>query len=489
MNFISQLLFLIKKNIHWMFFASLIFFLIAPNLLREGMFVDGIWYAAISNNLENGIGEFWLPSFTQTIYNKFYEHPPLVFWIQSVFFKVLGQSFWVERIYCFVIFLLTALIISKIWKQIYSDNGKLAKLSYLPLILWILNFNTFFAYPNNVLECTLTVFTLTAILYLLYSLKSKGIKAFQFILASGFFIFLGFLSKGLVALYPLIFYVIIYIVYKENLKIQMQRTIILCLSFILFLFILLWFEASRDFMSNYFNNQVLEALSGNRVENMRESRFYIFKGIFKALPISTGLSIVILIATFILNKRIIPKNDKIKILYAFLLIAISSSLPLMISLKQAGYYLVPSTPLYMLSLSVFIAPSFYFLKTKLHRNIKMLKSFSVIILVLFFISLILALTNIGTVDKRNREQLMNLKAINKIIPNHTIINFKAERLDHSVIGFYQRYNFISLDTSNTHKRDFLVIEKRIDSIKINNYKIIPSNSINYNVYKKMPTKF
>ena len=485
MTFISQKLNFINKNIHWIFFTSLFFFLIAPNLLREGMFVDGIWYAAISNNLENDIGEFWLPSFTTTIYNSFYEHPPLVFWLQSLFFKIFGQSFWVERIYCLVIFLLTAYIISKIWKQIYLNNKNIAKLHYLPLILWILNFHTFFAYPNNVLECTLTLFTLASIYFLNKSLEYKGLKAYILMLISGLLIFFGFLSKGFVALFPIVFFAILYIVYRKNLKIQLQKSIFLCLSFTLFFIILMCFESPRNFMNNYLNNQVIDSLSGNRVENMRENRFYIFNGIFKALPISLGLSLCILILTYHFNKRIIPKNDKIKTSFVFLLIGISSSIPLMISLKQAGYYLVPSTPYYMLSLSIFVAPSFYFLKTLFNKNKKLTNSLSVLISGILIISFILAITNIGTIDKRNKEQLANIKAIVKVIPNYSTINFKAVKIDNSVIGFYQRYKFISLDTLNISQRNFLVIEKNIDTINNSSYKKIFTKSLNFNVYKKL----
>ncbi|HAI36711.1 MAG TPA: hypothetical protein DCM40_00470 [Maribacter sp.] len=157
----------------------------------------------------------------------------------------------------------------------------------------------------------------------------------------------------------------------------------------------------------------------------------------------------------------------------------------MISLKQAGYYLVPSTPYYMLSLSIFVAPSFYFLKTLFNKNKKMTNSLSVLISGILIISFILAITNIGTIDKRNKEQLANIKAIVKVIPNYSTINFKAVKIDNSVIGFYQRYKFISLDTLNISQRNFLVIEKNIDTINNSNYKKIFTKSLNYNVYKKL----
>jgi len=207
----------IIKNTHWLFLFSIFFFLYAPNLLREGMFVDGIWYAAIGNNLANGIGTFWQPSFTNTIHKSFYEHPPLAFGIQSLFFKTFGNSFWVERFYCFIVFLITILLIIKIWFLLYEDK-KYRKLYYFPLAIWMLNFQVFFAYPNNILECTLTIFTLSAILFLLKSLKHSNWKYYYFIIIASLFIYAGFLTKGLVALFPLSFFILHQIISKKNIS-------------------------------------------------------------------------------------------------------------------------------------------------------------------------------------------------------------------------------------------------------------------------------
>jgi hypothetical protein len=66
--------------------------LMLPNFLRQGMFVDGLMYATISNNLAQGIGSFWSPQLSQTVFPAFHEHPPLVFGIESIFFRVLGDA-------------------------------------------------------------------------------------------------------------------------------------------------------------------------------------------------------------------------------------------------------------------------------------------------------------------------------------------------------------------------------------------------------------
>ena len=81
---------------------------IVPRLAHRGMFVDGVTYASIARNLAAGRGSFWSPSYTATIYPQFHEHPPLGFWLQSLWFRALGDHLFVERLYAFIVAAATA---------------------------------------------------------------------------------------------------------------------------------------------------------------------------------------------------------------------------------------------------------------------------------------------------------------------------------------------------------------------------------------------
>ena len=72
---------------------------VLPRLAHRGMFLDGITYASIARNLAEGRGRFWEPFYTATIYPAFHEHPPLAFWLQSLWFRALGDHLFVERAY------------------------------------------------------------------------------------------------------------------------------------------------------------------------------------------------------------------------------------------------------------------------------------------------------------------------------------------------------------------------------------------------------
>ena len=78
---------------------AIFFFIISPHFLAEGMFLDGITYAALAKNYAQGLGNFWNLHYCQTLYPEFHEHPPLAIVIQSWFFTLFGSSIYVEKIY------------------------------------------------------------------------------------------------------------------------------------------------------------------------------------------------------------------------------------------------------------------------------------------------------------------------------------------------------------------------------------------------------
>ena len=105
---------------HQFFFSTLfillVFALMVPNLLSRGMFVDGEYYASITRNLARGQGTFWSPVVFTIGEGCFYDHPPLVFGMESLFFRALGDSFLVELLYSFITFVVSIFLIIRIWK-------------------------------------------------------------------------------------------------------------------------------------------------------------------------------------------------------------------------------------------------------------------------------------------------------------------------------------------------------------------------------------
>ena len=104
-------------------------------LFSHGMFLDGIYYAMVARNLAEGYGDFWNPLLTDTLGSNFHEHPPLVFGIQSLFFKLFGDYHWVERLYSLLCFIGGGWLTVIIWKKVGTKNIK--PYYWVPLLLWI----------------------------------------------------------------------------------------------------------------------------------------------------------------------------------------------------------------------------------------------------------------------------------------------------------------------------------------------------------------
>ena len=73
----------------WLLIFSFFFILIVRNLFRDGMFMDGLLYATVANNLASGLGSFWHPYHSLTYFPVFHEEPPLLYGIEAIFFKIL----------------------------------------------------------------------------------------------------------------------------------------------------------------------------------------------------------------------------------------------------------------------------------------------------------------------------------------------------------------------------------------------------------------
>src|ERR1700685_3790893 len=95
-----------KPNLpFWLLTFAILIGLTVPVLIKDGMFMDAMLYSSVSHNLSQGIGTFWFPQFSfrnMGGLSSFHEQPPLVFGIQSIFFRILGGSLYTERIYTFI---------------------------------------------------------------------------------------------------------------------------------------------------------------------------------------------------------------------------------------------------------------------------------------------------------------------------------------------------------------------------------------------------
>lgn len=182
-------------------------FLLLPSMASVGMFFDGAIYASVSRNLADGVGSPWAPHFSDGLFPVFREHPPLVFWLQALFFRVLGDSYLTERAYDLTVVLLTGWLLWRLWGRLVhaSKAARLAGYFWLPLLLWVVGPVWSWAYRNNLLENTMTLLCLAAAVLVIDALRARtGRRSTMPALAAGALTLAAFLAKGPTALFVIV---------------------------------------------------------------------------------------------------------------------------------------------------------------------------------------------------------------------------------------------------------------------------------------------
>ena len=327
----------------WLLLIGLFLILVSKSLLTEGMFLDGVTYACISRNMACGLGSFWNPSYTQTIGHVFHSHPPLAFGLEALFFKVLGDHWWVEKLYSVLAFLFAGLLIALIWKRTTNN----LRWAWLPLLFWMVMPLVTWCATNNMLENTMSVFVLLSV-YLMIVGYQRNHKIWLFL--SAFTLLLAFLSKGFTGLFPLVF-PILYCAFDQKRKwIQGPiDSLILLVAVAVFAGIMfLVCPGSFGYIKDYIRLQVI---GGGLYEATASSRFYIVFTLLQQLliPYVIAMALVICKARSKVNSKVFEFPPDKGWFYSFLILGLLGVLPIMVSVKQRDFYMLAALPFFALA--------------------------------------------------------------------------------------------------------------------------------------------
>lgn len=437
-----------KPNlIFYLLIAGLFLIITSPFTFSEGIFMDGLFYASISKNLSHGIGSFWQPHFSNTLFPSFYEHPPLALGIQSIFFKILGDHHYTEKLYSLLCILLNGVIICRIWILLSLRHA------WIPLLVWLSIPLVQWSSSNNLLENTVSIFTSLSLYFYLKARKPIQIYIHTiYLLLAGSMLFLAFISKGFVGFFPLacpLFFNLFLKKFGFNSFIKELLLMSLGIAVPLILLISLNQQALICLQS-YFKTQVLNSIY--YVQTV-ESRWYLIQRCFLEL-----IPAFILCAITVFTCK--QQNLQLKISWnkalPFLLVAISAVFPMMISLKQSGFYILPSFPFFSIGIGILIYPAISHLVIQFNTKLFALKLLSFFSLLMFITGILLSISKAHTIS-RDLEKLNDIHRILNYLEEYSTIGISKNLwTDWSLHGYFIRYKNISLDTSSVIKTQFFL---------------------------------
>mgnify|MGYP001558348880 FL=1 len=131
----------------------------------------------------------------------------------------------------------------------------------------------------------------------------------------------------------------------------------------------------------------------------------------------------------------------------FFLIALSASLPLMITKEQRGFYLVTSFPFYAFAFSCCIAPAISVWTSKINFHSPSLHKYRLISVLLIMGVFVLSSFQIGK-TRRDHDAMYDIRILGEILPKNSVIRIHGEMIDDwtlqcNMMRFYQ----ISLSTA------------------------------------------
>jgi 4-amino-4-deoxy-L-arabinose transferase-like glycosyltransferase len=414
------------------------------------MFLDGVTYASIARNMAEGRGTFWAPSYTYTLYPTFYEHPPLGFWLQSLWFRLLGDHLYVERLYSVAAAALMLLGLAGIWRTVSGEVAR-RRDEWLPMLFWIAAPVVSWAIVGNLLENTVSVFTAAAVLTAIIAVGSATAPAAAAWGAlSGAAIAAACATKGPAGLFPAAAPILYLLVYRKSVSAQRPQIALfgvaaqwLALAAIGLL------RATRPeshlFLAKYFHVQLLPSVIGER--EVSANRMTILLALIEGvwLPMLAAGALVVLAA----GGWLAPSPAERRTALFFFAVGLSGTLPLVVSAKQTGHYLVPAIPYFALAAAAALSATGARLAARAERHTGALAGAGALVA-----AVALAATPwLG----HDRARLGALDRLASSIPRHAVIGICPElQSDWGLHAWFERLFDASLDASAGASRDLFV---------------------------------
>lgn len=467
----------------WLFAFSAIIALSVSVLVQDGMFMDAVLYSSVAHNESIGIGTFWFPQYSTLNIaglSSFHEQPPLIFGIVSLFYRVFGESIYVERLYTFITMVITIWLIRALWRWTFRDDAGLKGYTWLVLVLWIAIPCVYWAYSNNMCENTMGIFALCSVLFTLRGMGNDSLSVPDLLL-SGLFIFLATMSKGFPAFFPLGVPFVYYVIYRNHSFGQMvTATFLLLVAPAICYAILFSIPESRESLSIYLFKRALFRINNDPTVKYRLDVLYrIFCQLIPSLLIMT---IVFVVAR---ARKMNTAITHMRPALLFSAIGLLASVPLTLTLVQKDIYLIPCFPYLALGMAAFVVHLVHTWVGRVDIGSRLYRILLYGNVVALVGSIVLTIACVGK-PNREKDMLHDVYALKKIVPRFSTVTVPPQMYDEYdfvLQGFLVRYDNISI--SPYRQYDYYLIDKAIKADAPPGYRKLDVGLVKYDIYTRL----
>ncbi len=417
--------------------------LLLPALAMDGMFMDGMLYSAVAHNQANGFGSFWFPKYSPiglAGLETFHEQPPLGFGLQALWFRIFGPSFWVERAYSLLMALITGGLIVAIWKAWNSDRTEIRGLAWFPVLLWIIIPTAHWCYHNNMMENTMGVFTMAAVLF---AVKASLYRSWIFYVFGGSMVFLATLTKGLPGAFPIATPFLIMLVTDGKILRGFGGSLIMLMTLVAGYGLLLLNEEARRALEIYVNKRLLQRIAEDpTVDDRWATLEMLFTNLIGPLII---LALILVLAR---KYRSSIGLQHLKPAIAMMLVAFSGILPLMLTMVQKSFYMAAALPCMALALALFGAPYLVRLLDRIGSKERVMLGVKITGMVLSIGAIAAAIIMFGK-PLRDGDMLHDIDRVGSVVPEWRMVGAPYDTWNEWNLQTYlMRRHFIPLVPEN-----------------------------------------
>ena len=313
--------------------GAVLLWFVAPYWLQEGMFMDGQIYAAVAQNLADGLGTFWAPVYQPSSTVPYSEQLPMFTGMESLFFRVLGGSVWTERVFMALAWIVTAAGIASLQRRLWPERGSdsalwiVAVWSSAPLVGWGMG--------NHVQEMWMAPFTVWAVVAMSYS---------RWVWLGGLLTVAAALFKGPQGLFPLVWLPLVGGLGLVSRGEAVRRFGIVLLTVLVTAFGLWLWDDAREAILRNAGNRLVRTFTQARAVTTAD-RLWLLGPMLGQWAVLLGASLAVAWIRFDSLRASLDRR-----VLAMLALGLSASLPLMVTHEQRDFYVITSLPFVALGL-------------------------------------------------------------------------------------------------------------------------------------------